>query len=90
MREHSDFIGGRNPPRTIPSTEPNFQLVRRSDSRIVLVLDISGSMSTKDCGSCPERITRLAQVATYLDSQMSYKASVITRNLCDSIIILVL
>ena len=66
MREHSDFVGGRNPARTIPSTEPNFQLVRKSDSRIVLVLDISGSMSYYDCDSCPRRIIRLAQVASYI------------------------
>ncbi|XP_078612939.1 calcium-activated chloride channel regulator 1-like [Branchiostoma floridae x Branchiostoma japonicum] len=71
MNKHQDFAGGANPPRTVSSTEPNFVLLQQSDSvRIVLVLDVSGSMGG-------ERILLLNQVATrFIRNTVSFGTSV--------------
>ncbi|XP_070532084.1 calcium-activated chloride channel regulator 1-like isoform X5 [Ptychodera flava] len=44
MEDTIDFVGGRNPSRTAPSTLPEFKVIRNnSDVNVVLVLDISAS-----------------------------------------------
>ncbi|XP_078612941.1 calcium-activated chloride channel regulator 4A-like [Branchiostoma floridae x Branchiostoma japonicum] len=58
MNKHQDFANGANPPREIDSTKPNFVLLQESDFfRVVLVLDVSGSMVGGE-------ISLLNQVAT--------------------------
>ncbi|XP_066266574.1 calcium-activated chloride channel regulator 4A-like [Branchiostoma lanceolatum] len=71
MNKHQDFADGANPPREVDSTVPNFVLLQESDSTsIVLVLDVSGSMSGKP-------IDRLHQVATrFIRSTVSFGTSV--------------
>ncbi|XP_019643985.1 PREDICTED: epithelial chloride channel protein-like [Branchiostoma belcheri] len=57
MNKHQDFARGANPPREVGSTEPDFILLQQSESyRVVLVLDVSGSMQG-------EPIRRLVQVS---------------------------
>ncbi|XP_070558061.1 calcium-activated chloride channel regulator 1-like [Ptychodera flava] len=55
-----DFAGNSNPPiddNKIVTTVPNFRLVQRRERRVVLVLDVSGSMEG-------EPLTKLLQVCT--------------------------
>ena len=56
MREHQDFANGKNPPREVDSTAPEFRIVRQQQKRTVLVLDTSGSMGNN------RKIKILAQV----------------------------
>ncbi|XP_066266573.1 calcium-activated chloride channel regulator 1-like [Branchiostoma lanceolatum] len=71
MNKHQDFANGANPPRAVDSTVPNFELLQESDFfRIVLVLDVSGSMEG-------EPIRRLNQVATrFIRSTVFFGTSV--------------
>ncbi|XP_035692460.1 calcium-activated chloride channel regulator 1-like [Branchiostoma floridae] len=71
MNKHEDFAGGANPPRAVNSTDPNFILLQKSDFfRIVLVLDVSGSMDG-------EPILLLSQVATrFIRNTVSFGSSV--------------
>ncbi|XP_071846826.1 calcium-activated chloride channel regulator 1-like [Apostichopus japonicus] len=49
MREHPDFNGyTNNPPREVHDVTPTFFVVRSKITRIVLVMDTSGSMRTND------------------------------------------
>ncbi|XP_019622967.1 PREDICTED: calcium-activated chloride channel regulator 4-like [Branchiostoma belcheri] len=46
LSDHRDFARGANPPKLSQTyTEPTFQIVRSTDRRVVLVLDVSGSMT---------------------------------------------
>ncbi|KAI8511258.1 chloride channel [Branchiostoma belcheri] len=45
LSDHRDFARGANPPHLSPYTEPVFRVVRSTDRRVVLVLDVSGSMT---------------------------------------------
>ncbi|XP_070559830.1 calcium-activated chloride channel regulator 4A-like [Ptychodera flava] len=58
MLESEDFASNSNPPRPGADTTPTFHVVKAAPLRIVLVLDVSGSMSTNN------RIGILNQVAT--------------------------
>ncbi|XP_077866380.1 calcium-activated chloride channel regulator 2-like, partial [Saccoglossus kowalevskii] len=58
MREHVDFADDANPPRDNLSTVPSFRVVKQRAKRNVLLLDISGSMSSNN------RIEKLGQVAS--------------------------
>ncbi|XP_078612940.1 calcium-activated chloride channel regulator 1-like [Branchiostoma floridae x Branchiostoma japonicum] len=71
MNKHQDFAGGANRPRAVETTEPDFVLLQQSDFfRIVLVLDVSGSMQG-------EPIRRLNQVARrFIRSTVSFGTSV--------------
>ncbi|XP_071846823.1 calcium-activated chloride channel regulator 1-like [Apostichopus japonicus] len=62
MRDHPDFNGNtNNPPREVHDVTPTFFVVRSKITRVVLVLDTSGSMSTSD------RYLKLADAArTYI------------------------
>eukprot|EP00058_Branchiostoma_floridae_P014583 XP_002600071.1 hypothetical protein BRAFLDRAFT_79673 [Branchiostoma floridae] len=61
MLEHPDFAGGANRPDLSPYAEPNFSVVRSTDRRVVLVLDVSGSMTGQG------RMERLRRsVSTYI------------------------
>ncbi|XP_066283830.1 calcium-activated chloride channel regulator 1-like [Branchiostoma lanceolatum] len=61
MLEHRDFAGGANGPDLSPFAEPNFRIVRSTDRRVVLVLDVSGSMTGQG------RMERLRRsVSTYI------------------------
>ncbi|XP_035676245.1 calcium-activated chloride channel regulator 4-like [Branchiostoma floridae] len=61
MLEHPDFAGGANRPDLSPYAEPNFRVVRSTDRRVVLVLDVSGSMTGQG------RMERLRRsVSTYI------------------------
>ena len=46
MMQHRDFANGNNPPRSRAFANPTFNLVKNADASYVLVLDISGSMSS--------------------------------------------
>jgi calcium-activated chloride channel regulator 4 len=49
LRAHPDFADGANPPdNELPTTEPDFKVVRQMDKRTVLILDVSGSMAIND------------------------------------------
>ncbi|XP_006812944.1 calcium-activated chloride channel regulator 4-like [Saccoglossus kowalevskii] len=48
MSQSPDFIDGNNPPRHVLDTTPDFIIVKSSPLRIVLVLDVSGSMSSNN------------------------------------------
>ncbi|XP_064595933.1 calcium-activated chloride channel regulator 1-like [Liolophura sinensis] len=62
LRSHKDFAEGANKPRDVPSTVPKFHFVKEyRRKRIVIVLDISGSMKDNN------KIQKLAQsVAIYI------------------------
>ncbi|XP_052783512.1 calcium-activated chloride channel regulator 1-like [Mya arenaria] len=63
MREHSDFLGVHS--RPLPNdtdTTPVFNILQESKSKIVFVLDTSGSM--KD--DSPSRIVRLHETGKYI------------------------
>ena len=68
LNQHEDFRGNRNPPtaRNI-NFIPQFRVVKWQVPRFVLVLDVSGSMSTND------RIGRLGKVRIYLWLQFNLK-----------------
>ncbi|KAI0208410.1 Calcium-activated chloride channel regulator 1 [Lamellibrachia satsuma] len=62
MRDHADFHNGNNPALPLTqNTEPTFRVVQGKAKRIVLVLDVSGSMDTSTNGVT--RIQRLRQTA---------------------------
>nr|XP_002731901.1 PREDICTED: calcium-activated chloride channel regulator 4-like [Saccoglossus kowalevskii] len=48
MSQSPDFIDGNNPPRYVLDTTPDFIIVKTSPLRIVLVLDVSGSMNSNN------------------------------------------
>ncbi|XP_070559929.1 calcium-activated chloride channel regulator 1-like [Ptychodera flava] len=48
MLESEDFASNSNPPRPGADTTPNFRIVKAAPLRIVLVLDVSGSMNTNN------------------------------------------
>nr|XP_054752473.1 calcium-activated chloride channel regulator 1-like [Lytechinus pictus] len=59
MLETEDFLEGNNPPiEEDIDTTPTFRLVQARERRVVLVLDVSGSMGNND------RLTKLNQAAT--------------------------
>ncbi|XP_070557872.1 calcium-activated chloride channel regulator 1-like [Ptychodera flava] len=58
MLESEDFKNNSNPARQVTDTTPTFHVIKSAPLRIVLVLDVSGSMSTND------RIGTLNQLAT--------------------------
>ncbi|XP_070556435.1 calcium-activated chloride channel regulator 4-like [Ptychodera flava] len=49
MLESEDFKNGNNPPRHVTDTVPTFHIVKSAPLRIVLLLDVSGSMSWDEC-----------------------------------------
>ncbi|KAI0231358.1 hypothetical protein LSAT2_018261 [Lamellibrachia satsuma] len=62
MRDHADFRNGNNPPLSASqNTEPTFRVVQGKAKRIVMVLDVSGSMRTSKNGVT--RIQKLRQAA---------------------------
>ncbi|XP_070557598.1 calcium-activated chloride channel regulator 1-like isoform X2 [Ptychodera flava] len=58
MLESEDFKNDNNPARQVTDTTPTFRVVKSAPLRIVLVLDVSGSMVVND------RIGTLNQIAT--------------------------
>ncbi|XP_076808585.1 calcium-activated chloride channel regulator 4A-like [Clavelina lepadiformis] len=66
-----DFDSGQNQPNFDLDTVPNFRVVIPSTSRIVLVLDVSGSMSTND------RLTKMGQIVqSFIEDKVSSSAQV--------------
>ncbi|XP_077990634.1 calcium-activated chloride channel regulator 1-like [Glandiceps talaboti] len=58
MLQHDDFADEANPPGGEQNTRPTFQVVREVDIRVVLVLDVSGSMTRNN------RFEHLIQAST--------------------------
>ncbi|XP_070557749.1 calcium-activated chloride channel regulator 1-like [Ptychodera flava] len=60
MLETPDFFNGNNSARDVDDTAPSFLVVQERDLRIVLVLDVSGSMNTNS----PTRFELMIQSCT--------------------------
>ena len=58
MLEHDDFANDANPSRDNTAPTPTFTLVKKYNTRLVLVLDMSGSMEG-------EKLRQLRQVITH-------------------------
>ncbi|KAI0208298.1 Calcium-activated chloride channel regulator 4A [Lamellibrachia satsuma] len=80
MREHADFRGGNSPAiNTTQVSDPTFRLVQAKSKRLVLVLDVSGSMSTTSNGV--SRIDKLYRTsADYLNKVIptGYSVGIVT------------